>query len=321
MYGRLDAVLTQPAYAFAHARPGTMHGIGYDGEAIEKDPVVYDALMDGAWTEEVTGAPQRVDTASWLERYIDARYPACSAPGRSALSRAWSLLRHSVYNCTSPQSDLMIVCQRPQQHMEAGIAGIVPGDGQTLNPMLGQAREQLLLAADECPSLQNSSTFTFDIVTTTYTAMNGVVFWASQHADWGLSNRNLSVVKVAERAVLPVIRQLDALLATKELFMLGAQLKRARGWADSSAPYDASCGQEAAERRNCSTGPIERGGRSCAAASTNCSAATNCATCRSGMEPSALAVCLTCKPGHAFFDSGLADCTGLCGNADRLYLL
>ena len=137
MYGRLDAVLTQPAYAFANAQPGTMRGIGYDGEAIEKDPVVYDALMDGAWTDDAAGAPQPVDAASWLERYIDARYPGCPVPGRSALSRAWSLLRHSVYNNTSPQSDLMIVCQRPQQHMEAGIAGIVPGDGQTLNPLVG----------------------------------------------------------------------------------------------------------------------------------------------------------------------------------------
>ena len=65
MYGRLDAVLTQPAYAFAHAQPGTMRGIGYDGEAIEKDPVVYDALMDGAWTEDAAGALQPVDGASW----------------------------------------------------------------------------------------------------------------------------------------------------------------------------------------------------------------------------------------------------------------
>ena len=176
MYGRLDAALTWPANAFAHAAPGTMRGIGYDGEAIEKDPVVYDALMDSAWTDDAAGAPQPVDVASWLERYVNARYPSCPAPGRSALGRAWSLLRRSVYNCTYAQSDLMIVCQRPQQHMEAGIAGIIPGTGQTLNPLLGQAWRQLLLAAEHCPALRNSSTFTYDVVTTTYTAMNAVVF-------------------------------------------------------------------------------------------------------------------------------------------------
>ena len=319
MYGRLDAALTWPANAFAHAAPGTMRGIGYDGEAIEKDPVVYDALMDSAWTDDAAGAPQPVDVASWLERYVNARYPSCPAPGRSALGRAWSLLRRSVYNCTYAQSDLMIVCQRPQQHMEAGIAGIIPGTGQTLNPLLGQAWRQLLLAAEHCPALRNSSTFTYDVVTTTYTAMNAVVFWASQHADWGLGASNISAVELAERNVLPVIRQLDALLATKELFMLGKKLQRARRWANSSAPFDASCSQAAAERRNCSTGPIERGGRSCAAASASCGAGSNCATCRNGSSSSAdPAVCLTCKPGFAFFDSGLPDCTGLCGNADHI---
>ena len=29
-------------------------------------------------------------------------------------------------------------------------------------------------------------------------------------------------------------------------------------------------------------------------------------------------MCLTCKPGYNFFDGGLADCTGLCGNADAI---
>ena len=317
MYGRLDVVLTQPAYAFAHAQPGTMRGIGYDGEAIEKDPVVYDALMDGAWVEDAAGAPQPLDAAGWLERYIDARYPACPVSGRSALSSAWSLLRSSVYNNTSPQSDLMLICQRPQQHFEGGVAGIVPGDGQTLNPLVGKAWKQLLVAAEECPALRNSSTYTFDVVTLTYTAMNGVVFWASQRADWGLSTRNQSAVQEAARVVLPAIGRLDSLLATKELYMLGAKLERARRWANTSAPYDASCDHATAGRRNCSTGPIERGGRSCAAPSTNCSAGTNCATCRNGTS-SDLAVCLTCKPGYNFFDGGLADCTGLCGNADAI---
>ena len=233
MYGRLDAVLTQPAYAFAQAQPGTMRGIGYDGEAIEKDPVVYDALMDSAWTEDATGAPQPVDAASWLERYIDARYLACPGPGRSALSRAWSFLHSSVYNNTSPQSDLMIICQRPQQHFEGGVAGIVPGDGQTLNPLVGKAWKQLLLAAEECPALCNSSTYTFDIVTLTYTAMNGVVFWASQHADWGLSTRNLSAVQEASRVILPAIGRLDALVSTQAIII--GSIKRQNGLGQSSA--------------------------------------------------------------------------------------
>merc|ERR1711969_522075 len=100
-----------------------------------------------------------------------------------------------------------------------------------MSPKLVHAWEQMLLAANHSAALANSETFTFDLIVVSYWSLNGVAAWASQRAGYGLSTKNATGIREGRRIMLGLIQQLDALLGTKDLFLLGHELQRARRWA------------------------------------------------------------------------------------------
>jgi hypothetical protein len=210
----------------------------------------------------------------------------------------------------------MTICQMPAKHLH-----ITPNineppwvcTGDPDDTSLGLAWANFLAAARQSSAYRSSDTFAFDLVVTTAQALNMVAWDAHNRTSEALANKDLAGVRTQRTIFMGLIDDLDELLATRPLFLLGKWLAGARMWGNSSAPYHASCDAPAEGRSPCTTGTLVRAGRMCATSSTNCSASAHCVTCASSAPDS----CLTCEAGHAFFDFGKLDCTGSCGSASR----
>ena len=64
-----------------------MKGIGFISEATYDNPMIYELLLDMAWTTE------KIDLDSWLDDYVVRRYGTDSHNARDA----WNILLNSVY--------------------------------------------------------------------------------------------------------------------------------------------------------------------------------------------------------------------------------
>ena len=82
-------------------------GIGATAEGIENNPILYDALYEMAWTDQV-------DVDSWLAEFVRCRYGA-DEDSSNQLLRAWKLIERSALNCTTGQTGPSepIVCAHP----------------------------------------------------------------------------------------------------------------------------------------------------------------------------------------------------------------
>ena len=121
MHGDLPLIATAPHAALKEALPqseggknGTCIGIGITPEGIEQNPVMYEFMLDRAWSE---AAPEPTDyIEKWTQRYATRRYG-----GRENIiaSKAWTTLSRTVYgsaqkNLRAPNS---LICDTPTVHV------------------------------------------------------------------------------------------------------------------------------------------------------------------------------------------------------------
>lgn len=103
LHGRLESTM-KGYYQALREKPSQMKGVGATPEAIETNPMLYDALFELPWVGE-TAADK------WLESYAESRYNAKNADAQ----KAWEYLRRSVYDCKTSQQGTSepIICARP----------------------------------------------------------------------------------------------------------------------------------------------------------------------------------------------------------------
>lgn len=167
-----------------------------------------------------------------------------------------------------------------------------------------------------------SDTFAYDLVMVTAQALNMVMFDAQNRTVSAYEARNLDAIKAQRAVLLGALAGLDDLMGTRSLFLLGNWLSPAREWANSTAPYTATCDADENTKRTACTRPFVGAARVCDGTkgssnkiTTNCTISANCATCVDGSFGTVNeSPCLTCKPGYVFFDWGCHGCTGSCNS-------
>ena len=85
MDGRPQEIINRINHAYTNAKH--MKGIGFISEATYDNPMIYELLLDMAWTTE------KIDLDSWLDDYVVRRYGTNSHNARDA----WNILLNSVY--------------------------------------------------------------------------------------------------------------------------------------------------------------------------------------------------------------------------------
>jgi len=192
---------------------GRLEGLGFVNEGLGYNPVVYDLMFEMAWRDEP------VDLEQWIEDFALYRYGADNDDARNA----WRRLLATVYSGTHRFRSKIVGATH------VGHGGGFPG----YDPIaLAEAWGCLVAAAD---ALGGSDAFCFDLVNVARQVLS--IHAARLHGALSAAYRarDQEVFEKASADFVQLIEEMDALLATREEFLLGRWLDDARRWGTSDA--------------------------------------------------------------------------------------
>ena len=215
LYGRMKNVANDPVEAANHPHSGKMAGIGLTPEAIEQNPVMYELMLEHAWSDTA------IDLDTWLKKYALRRY----GKKNTDAEKAWIILKNTVYDggITSGGPESIIVSRptfQPYTRWANTKKGYAPKD---LVPAL-----QLMIQASS--ELKSSEGFQYDLLDLTRQVLANYAD-TIQRLFTEAYNRNDSIAFGNYTSqFLRLIDDLDKLLSTHPDFMLGKWLRDAKKW-------------------------------------------------------------------------------------------
>ncbi|KAM6993694.1 alpha-N-acetylglucosaminidase [Passerculus sandwichensis] len=215
LFGTVEAINHGP-FAARRFPNSTMVGTGLVPEGIEQNDMVYELMNELGWRQEP------LDLPSWVTRYAERRYGAPNA----AAAGAWRLLLRSVYNCTGVcvNHNRSPLVRRPSLRMDTAL---------WYNASDVYEAWRLLLSAGA--ELGSSPAFLYDLVDVSRQAAQQLV------SDYYLSIRQAfqshalpELLTAGGVLVYDLLPELDSLLCSHGLFLLGRWLESARAVATSA---------------------------------------------------------------------------------------
>ncbi|CAL1694796.1 unnamed protein product [Somion occarium] len=237
MEGNLEGLTKDPIAALQS--PGSsMKGIGLTMEGQEGNEIVYDIVLDQAWS------PKPLVINDYVTRWVTRRYTVHPLP--SAAQKAWYILSTTVYNNTDPTSQLTT---KSILELTPALTGLINRTvllptvvRYSTNITILPALKLLLQASDAAPSLRNIPEFRYDVV--------GLCrqFLANRFNDlyqdlitvYNSSATSREAVTSAGEQLLHLLGDLDRLLYTNENFLLSTWIADARQWAGAGPETNAS---------------------------------------------------------------------------------
>lgn len=223
LYGRMDVVAEEPAKALANPDRGNLAGIGLTPEAIEQNPVMYELMLENAWTDKP------INAAEWLKGYAWRRY------GKRNIfaDRAWEILHHTVYTggilSGGPES---IITGRPT--MAAQTVGTRPRKNYAPKDLY-PAWDNMIKAST---ALKESDGFQYDLVDITRQVMVNYADTIQRQFAAAYAAHDQAKFKLLTTRFIGILNDVDALLATRKDFLLGKWINDARKWGKTPAEKD-----------------------------------------------------------------------------------
>jgi len=196
-----------------------VQGLGIFPEAIEHNPVIYQAATEIAWHDRIIQ-----DVSAWTKVYAQARYGKLP----DAAARAWEILLRTVYQQKKVKIISMEspICARPALFMpRVSMNGDMIRDYDLI--ALWPAWQEMLSASTELGEL---STFQYDLVDIARQCLADLALLLHQSLGEAYTARDRDVLQERGEQFLELMRDLDDLLATREEFLLGKWLAGARSW-------------------------------------------------------------------------------------------
>lgn len=159
LYGQVENVTVDPIEALANTS-STMVGIGLTMEGQEGNEVMYDILLDQAWSK----IP--LDSTTYFHDWVTSRYHgAGSLP--IGLYTAWNAMRQTVYNNT--KISIANAVTKSIFELAPNTTGLLNRTGhqpttiQYDPAVLVDAWKDFYAAASQEPSLWDNTAYTFDL--------------------------------------------------------------------------------------------------------------------------------------------------------------
>lgn len=227
MEGNLDVLVNDPIAALNY--PGSsMKGMGLTMEGQEGNELVYDILLDQAWS----ATP--LDKTAYVQSWVARRYTVKPLP--SAASSAWELLGSTVYDNQDANTQATIKSIYELAPALTGLTNRI-GHRPTLipydtNSTVLAALHMLLEASEQNDALKFVPEFAYDVVDITRQLLSNrfIDYYDKLVATYN-SPSNASAVGAAGEPLLDILTDLDKLLGTNENFLLSNWIGDARSWA------------------------------------------------------------------------------------------
>ncbi|EGO28130.1 glycoside hydrolase family 89 protein [Serpula lacrymans var. lacrymans S7.9] len=225
--GNFENVTTQPIKALA--TPGnSMVGMGLTMEGQEGNEIIYDVLLDQAWSSTP------LNRTAYISAWASRRYNVPDLP--TAALEAWEILGATVYNNqdVTTQSTVKSILE-----LSPSITGLVNRTGThstklfyDTNTTIVPALKLLLQARQEASALSNIPEFQYDVVDVTrqLLANRFIDLYTSLIDTFSSTSSSSSAVSAAGAPLLALLQDLDSVLLTDTHFLLARWISAARNW-------------------------------------------------------------------------------------------
>jgi alpha-N-acetylglucosaminidase len=235
LYGQI-LNLTQNA-SQARIESPSMVGYGLSMEGQEGNEIVYDLLLDQAWSSSP------LDTQVYFHKWVTSRYAGQkSIP--SGLYGAWDLMRQTVYNNTNlttlsvPKS---IIDVEPKLWNLVDVSG-THGTSVNYEPsILVRAWQMLYHATKEEPGLWSNPAYQHDLIDVTRQVMDNEFINIYSNLVGSYNNSESGQVSFAQKGetLIQLLKDLDSILLTSPNFRLSTWIDSARSWAHGNKTEEA----------------------------------------------------------------------------------
>lgn len=231
--GNLEVLTAEPLAASQAS--SSMQGVGLTMEGQEGNEIVYDILLDQAWSST------SLDVATYVASWVKRRYPVKSLPD-SAL-RAWDILRSSVYNNHDTGS---LATVKSILELAPAITGLVNRTGHhpttifyDTNSTILPALQLLVKAGKENRALRQVPEFGYDVVDVGRQLLANRFTEVYQDLLSVYNSTDSTPESVGEvgDSLLSLLQDLDRLLFTNSDFLLSNWIKDAKQWAGHDKSY------------------------------------------------------------------------------------
>lgn len=227
MGGNLEAVLALFPDLLNNRASKQLTGIGIITEAIEHNPVIYEAAIEMAWQRQMP------DTKSWLFDYLKARYGNLDDPTKLA----WDTLLHTVYGKGRiiPRMESAI-CARPALE----INGASPNGALNSqnNYRFKSLWEAVALLQKASAPIKSRDTYQYDLVDLMRQCMADLAIPLQKQMAEAYQKGKVDSFTLYSKQFLNLMDDVNELLGTRKEFLLGKWIADARAIGKTSEEKD-----------------------------------------------------------------------------------
>jgi alpha-N-acetylglucosaminidase len=216
LYAAFDAVNNGVALAMKEAASNLV-GIGLTPEAIDTNPIIYDFMMEFAWTS----APRDVD--AWVAGWATRRYGVANA----AAASYWHVLRQQILNCSTGQMSATATPIVMPPRLYNGVGCCAPTQQYYDPSKLDAAWTTLLSAAAQ---LASRDTYKNDLVEITRQVLGDHSFVLFNKLVAAFNASDADAFNSASVQFLALFEDLDQMLGSQPSYLLGVWAQRASMW-------------------------------------------------------------------------------------------
>lgn len=226
MYGQIANITEDPVLALENS--SSLVGFGLTMEGQEGNEIVYDLLLDQAWSSTP------IDTQLYFFNWVTRRYAGAQDIPKQ-LYQAWEVLRYDVYNNTDLSTEAV-----PKSILELApsTSGLVNRTGYhatniTYDPSaVINAWELMYHAARTEASLWSNPSFQYDMVDVTRQLLSNafVPLYNNLVTAYNRPYANTTNIETSGKRLINLLEILDSVLSTNKHFMLCPWIESAVSW-------------------------------------------------------------------------------------------
>ncbi|WPH04218.1 Hypothetical protein R9X50_00710700 [Acrodontium crateriforme] len=235
LYGQVENVTINPIDALNN-KSTTMVGMGLTMEGQEGNEIMYDILLDQAWSET------SLNSEIYFHDWVTTRYYSSKMKLPSSIYKAWNILRQTVYNNTQLSQSTGVT--KSIFELSPNTTGLLNRTGHhatviIYDPVaLVSAWQDFYSASSQSPQLWKNKPYVFDLTDMTRQVLANafVPLYTSFVTAANKSDNATYSIDTARRTgseMLALLADLDAVLVAsgEAAFTLGPWIEAARAWA------------------------------------------------------------------------------------------
>jgi alpha-N-acetylglucosaminidase len=218
LYGQIMNITINPIEALANS--SSLIGFGLTMEGQEGNEIVYDLLLDQAWSESP------IETATYFHNWVTRRY-AGNGIIPSELYTAWEMMRTTVYNNTNPS---IVRATKSIFELTPNITGMFRTNMSYSPEVVVSAFHLMFNASKSNEDLWNNPAYQYDMVDVTRQYFSDTFddAYRSLITEYASSNAPNMTLSTLGKNLTSLLTTLDSVLLTNSAFSLSTWLSAAR---------------------------------------------------------------------------------------------